>query len=94
MPAPGLKSAVPWNSPVLYTLPKASTAIEYPPYSFDAPPNFFAQTKFPDEFNLRMKTSVPPIEVRLTTPGPGSKSIVPLKYPDVYTFPEGSTVIE
>ena len=93
MPAPGLKSAVPWNSPVLYTLPKASTAIEYP-RSADTPPKFFAQTKFPDAFNLRMKTSAPTIEVRLTTPGPGPKSVVVPHYPEVYTFPEGSTVIE
>ena len=33
----------------------------------------------PDDVSFRTKTSVPPVEVRLLVPAPGSKSTVPAK---------------
>ena len=42
-----------------------------------------AAARLPDESNFETNTSVPPVEVRLTVPAPGSKSTVPLKDPVV-----------
>ena len=48
----------------------------------------------PDESNFETNTSMPPFEVRLAVPAPGSKSTVPEKDPAVYTLPDESTATE
>ena len=53
------------------------------PMSLEVPPRPLAQTKLPEESSLETKTSLPPAEVRLLVPAPGSKSTVPSKYPVV-----------
>ena len=44
--------------------------------------------------NFQIKMSSTPTAVKLNTPGPGSKSTVPLKAPVTKTLPEASTTIE
>ena len=46
------------------------------------------------ESSLLINMSVPPAEVKLYTPAPGSKSTVSLKYPVVYILPLESITIE
>ena len=55
------------------------------------PPNFTAHKKPPDGEYFARKPSVPPDVVKLNVSPEGSKSVVVLKLPVTYTFPEGST---
>ena len=48
----------------------------------------------PDESSFETNTSLPPFDVRLAVPAPGSKSTVPWKSPVVYTLPDESTATE
>ena len=93
VPAPGSKSPVPWNHPVVYTLPDESTATEVPK-SILVPPKDLAHTRSPAESNFDTNTSSLSAEERLTVPAPGSKSTVPSKSPVVYTLPDESTTTE
>ncbi len=92
VPAPGSKSTVPANCPVVNTFPELSVDIEFPLSSWD-PPILLAHKKSPLPSNLLMKTSSNPAPVRLNVPGPGSKSTVPLNRPVVNTLPTRSIVI-
>ena len=62
--------------------------------SVSVPPKLLAHTRSPDESSFDTNTSLPPFEVRLRVPAPGSKSTVPSKYPVVYTLPDESTATE
>ena len=80
VPAPGSKSVVSLKSPVVYTLPDESSAIEVTVRL----PIGLTHTRFPDESNfntnvLSLHDAQP--AVRLAVPGPGSKSTVPVKDP-------------
>ena len=91
VPAPGSKSAVPLKAPVVYIFPEASISIEKP----KIPPKDCAHKKLPEASIFCTKTSLlPPADVKLLVPAPGSKSTVPLKTPVVYTFPEASMLME
>ena len=50
--------------------------------------------RLPDESNFKTNTSLPPFEVRLVVPEPGSKSTVFWKLPVVYTLPDESAATE
>ena len=77
VPAPGSKSAVPLKSPVVYTLPDESSAIEVTVRL----PICLTHTRFPDESNFNTNVLLLLEAVRLAVPGPGSKSTVPVKDP-------------
>ena len=76
---------------MIYTFPKSSIAILFPT-SLSAPPSCFAQIKFPESSCLQTNISIFDA-VKFKTPGPGSKSTVPLKKPVEYILPLLSTVI-
>ena len=76
--APGSKSTVFEKKPVIKILFVEFANIDNP-WSALVPPNCEAKTKFPEEFNLEMKISAPPFEIKFDVLVPGSKSAVPLK---------------
>ena len=92
MAGPGSKSAVPSNTPEITKLPAALIEILFAS-SIPLPPICFAQTKFPEASSLEMNASKKAFAVKLKVPALGSKSVVPLKKPELITFPFPSTAI-
>src|SRR3954466_10651390 len=92
VPGPGSMSADPLlRTPELYTFPAVSSVIASPLVDASVPPSFFAHTSPPAGAYLATKAEPNGAAVRLVTPGPKSKSVVPVKVPVANTDPSPAT---